>query len=54
MRKLSIVVLIILALVVARLSFFTVGPTEFVYVTQFGKHVATYDGSDAEKFEKLL
>ncbi len=44
MRKLSLVVLIILVLVVARLSFFTVGPTEFVYLTQFGQHLATYDG----------
>ncbi len=26
--------------------FFTVDRTEFVYVTQFGRHVATYDGAD--------
>src|SRR4051794_41515658 len=25
---------------------FTVDRTEFVYVTQFGRHVATYDGAD--------
>jgi membrane protease subunit HflC len=27
------------------MSFFTVDPTEYVYVTQFGRHVATYDGA---------
>lgn len=30
----------------AWLSVFTVGPSEYVYVTEFGRHVATYDGSD--------
>jgi modulator of FtsH protease HflC len=27
------------------MSVFTVDPTEYVYVTQFGRHVATYDGN---------
>jgi membrane protease subunit HflC len=36
---------VLAALVVLRFSFFTVDPTEYVYVTQFGRHVATYDGS---------
>jgi modulator of FtsH protease HflC len=31
--------------VVAWMSVFTVDPTEYVYVTQFGRHVATYDGN---------
>jgi membrane protease subunit HflC len=32
--------------VLARLSLFTVDRTEYVYLTQFGRHVATYDGAD--------
>src|SRR5207248_5861553 len=28
------------------LSVFTVDRTEFVYLTQFGRHVATFDGAD--------
>src|SRR5687768_3910463 len=47
MRKLLIIILIILVVVLVRLSFFTVGPTEFVYLTRFGEHMATYDGADA-------
>ncbi len=35
---------VVVLLVVARMSVFTVDPTEFVYVTQFGAPVATYDG----------
>jgi membrane protease subunit HflC len=30
------------------MCFFTVDPTEYVYLTQFGRHVATYDGSQTE------
>jgi membrane protease subunit HflC len=33
-------------LLAARLSAFTVDRAEYVYVTQFGRHVATYDGAD--------
>jgi modulator of FtsH protease HflC len=36
----------IVLLVGVRLCVFTVDRTEFVYVTQFGRHVATYDGAD--------
>jgi membrane protease subunit HflC len=35
-------------LVVARMSVFTVDPTEFVYVTEFGAPVAIYDGARPE------
>jgi membrane protease subunit HflC len=34
-----------LVAVLARMSFFTVDPTEFVYVTQLGQHVGTFDGA---------
>lgn len=47
MRNLLIIVALLLVAVLVRLSFFTVGPTEYVYLTQFGEHVATYDGEDA-------
>src|SRR5262245_12061612 len=43
------VLLILLAAgvaVVARMTLFTVDRSEFVYVTQFGRPVATYDGED--------
>jgi membrane protease subunit HflC len=43
-----IIVVIVVALVLVRLSLFTVGPTEFVYLTQFGQHIATYDGADSD------
>jgi membrane protease subunit HflC len=36
-------------LVLARMSVFTVDRSEFAYVTQFGRHVATYDGADDEQ-----
>jgi membrane protease subunit HflC len=45
---LLILVLGVLLLIVAGTSFVTVDPTVYVYVTQFGRHVATYDGSDNE------
>jgi membrane protease subunit HflC len=48
MRKFWIIVAVIIVLVLLRQSFFTVGPTEFVYLTQFGQHMATYDGADAD------
>lgn len=47
MRNLSIVLAVLLVATLVRLSFFTVGPTEYVYLTQFGEHLATYDGEDA-------
>src|SRR5215207_11458212 len=46
MRTLLLFGLLLVAALVARLSLFTVDRTEFVYLTQFGRHVATYDGAD--------
>ena len=47
-KKLFFILLsvLLLAAVVGSLSVFTVDRTEFVYLTQFGRHVATYDGAD--------
>jgi membrane protease subunit HflC len=45
-RLIAVLVLLLLAgAVVARLSVFTVDRTEFVYLTQFGRPVATFDGA---------
>jgi membrane protease subunit HflC len=41
---LSLMFLAIVAILL-RMSLFTVDATEYAYVTQFGRHVATYDGS---------
>jgi membrane protease subunit HflC len=38
----------IVLVVLARMSVFTVDRTEFVYCTQFGRHVKTYDGADGD------
>jgi membrane protease subunit HflC len=46
MRIFLILIALVVALLLLRTSFFTVDRTEFVYVTQFGRHVATYDGAD--------
>jgi membrane protease subunit HflC len=47
MRFRLVLVLILVGLaVLARLCLFSVDRTEFVYLTQFGRHVATYDGAD--------
>jgi membrane protease subunit HflC len=45
MRVLWITVGVVGLLVLARMSVFTVDPTEFVYVTEFGAPVAVYDGA---------
>jgi modulator of FtsH protease HflC len=45
MRKVVLVLLVLALVGLANLSVFTVDPTEYVYVTEFGRHVATYDGS---------
>jgi modulator of FtsH protease HflC len=37
----------LILLVGARMCVFTVDRTEYVYVTQFGRHFATYDGADS-------
>jgi membrane protease subunit HflC len=49
MRTLLIIVLVLVGIVLARWSFFTVDAGEYVYATVFGRPVATYDGSDAEQ-----
>lgn len=50
MRLNKLIILgVILVLVVLRMCLFTVDRTEFVYVTQLGRHVATYDGSHDEQ-----
>jgi modulator of FtsH protease HflC len=45
MRALWLIVGTVAVLVLARMSLFTVDPTEFAYVTEFGAPVATYDGA---------
>jgi len=45
MRNALLFLVIAAAVALAWMTVFTVDPTEFVYVTQFGRHVATYDGS---------
>src|SRR5207253_2013095 len=46
MRKLIILTAVILVAIIAvNTSFFTVDRAEFAYVTQFGRHVQTYDGA---------
>jgi membrane protease subunit HflC len=37
---------VIVVVVLARMCVFTVDRTEYVYVTQFGRHIATFDGAD--------
>jgi modulator of FtsH protease HflC len=45
MRRIIVSLLALIVVAVAlRLSLFTVDRAEYVYVTQFGRHVATYDG----------
>ncbi|MBI1915580.1 MAG: hypothetical protein HYS12_12730 [Planctomycetes bacterium] len=48
-QRVAVVVGCVLLGVLARLCVFTVDRTEFVYLTQFGRHVATYDGADEEQ-----
>src|SRR5262245_59349759 len=48
-RRVVVLVVCVLAAVLARVCVFTVDRTEFVYLTQFGRHVATYDGADDEQ-----
>jgi membrane protease subunit HflC len=43
--KLLFLLLLVGLIVLARLSLFTVDRTEYVYLTQFGRHVRTYDGA---------
>jgi membrane protease subunit HflC len=46
MRTLLLILVLLAGLLLLRLSVFTVDCTEFVYLTQFGRPVATYDGAD--------
>ena len=46
MRVFLLVLGVLLLLVVASMCVFTVDRSEFVYVTTFGRHTATYDGAD--------
>lgn len=48
MRNLFYILIAIVILVVARMSFYSVDAAEYVYVTQLGKHVATFDGGDKD------
>jgi membrane protease subunit HflC len=49
MRKYLLILLaLVIVVVAARLSVFTVGPTEYVYVTMLGKHQQTLDGARAD------
>ena len=48
MRVLWLTLGVVALLVVARMAVFTVDPTEFVYVTEWGAPVATYDGGAHE------
>jgi len=44
--KLTLFLLVVGAAILARLAFFSVDRTEFVYLTQLGRHVRTYDGAN--------
>ncbi len=46
-RSIYLIVLLALAFWLLRSSLFTVDRAEFVYLTQFGRPVATFDGADA-------
>jgi membrane protease subunit HflC len=48
-KKLLLVLGAILLAVLVRMSLFTVDRSEFVYLTQFGRHVATYDGAEEDQ-----
>jgi membrane protease subunit HflC len=45
-RRILLVAVLLLLGVLAWSSFFTVDRTEYVYLTQFGRHVATFDGGE--------
>lgn len=48
MRWLRCLLLIVIVLLLARWSFYTVDAAEYAYVTVLGEPIATYDGADAE------
>src|SRR5438552_2171929 len=48
MRTFFIIVLVLVLVIVTRLSLYSVDAAEYAYVTQLGRHVATFDGADSE------
>src|SRR5437660_114268 len=48
-KKLVLVLGAVVLAVLVRMCLFTVDRSEFVYLTQFGRHVATYDGADEDQ-----
>ncbi len=48
-RSLLVLLIVLVVGVLARLSLYTVDRSEFVYVTQFGRHVATFDGANEKE-----
>src|SRR5690348_16593163 len=48
-RKTLVLLTLILLLIIGRLCLFTVDRTEFVYVTQLGRPIATLDGANDEQ-----
>jgi membrane protease subunit HflC len=48
MRTFLILLGTIVTLILVRLSFYSVDAAEYAYVTQLGRHLATYDGADQE------
>jgi membrane protease subunit HflC len=48
MRGLLLGLVVAIVGILAWMSFFTVDPTEFVYLTEFGRHVGTFDGGATE------
>jgi modulator of FtsH protease HflC len=44
--RVKLLLLLLVVALVARLSLFTVDRSEFVYLTQFGRHIATFDGAN--------
>ena len=47
--KLSLILALIATILIAPLCAFTVDRTEYVYLTQFGAHLETFDGDDDEQ-----
>ena len=44
-----VIVVLIVGFILAQLCLYTVDRTEFVYVTQFGRHIATLDGASDDE-----
>ena len=48
-RMRIVIVVLIVGFILAQLCLYTVDRTEFVYVTQFGRHIATLDGASDDE-----